>query len=137
MLKKEGKLNFAVVMTSPKYIDKKGITRAIAVAMARAIERLALDPDTTYVKLDGALKAPAGFQQETIIKGDQKELVIGLASILAKETRDRYMVRIASRFAPYGFHLHKGYGTLAHRTAIKQHGLSVIHRATYCKNCFL
>jgi ribonuclease HII len=89
------------------------------------------------IKLDGGLRAPDRFLlQETIIKGDQKEKVIGLASILAKVTRDRYMTHLASRanYAPYSFHLHKGYGTSTHRTAIAQYGLSDLHRVTYCKN---
>lgn len=88
------------------------------------------------MQLDGALAAPAQFAQETIIKGDAKEQTIGLASILAKETRDRYMRRAAQQpaFAHYNFATHKGYGTVAHRTAIAEYGLSSEHRTSYCKN---
>ena len=87
--------------------------------------------------LDGLLYAPAEFvHQETIVKGDAKERVIGLASIMAKVTRDRYMEKVAKKsvYALYDFARHKGYGTLAHRTAIAKHGLSPEHRVSYCKN---
>jgi len=87
------------------------------------------------VKLDGGLKAPEWYvNQETIIKGDSKEKVIGLASIMAKVTRDRYMVQKSTEsiFAPYTFAIHKGYGTKAHREAIAKYGLSKEHRKTFC-----
>ena len=136
-LKKEKKLNFSVAMVSAKVIDEIGINKAIATAMKRAIGRLNLDSVDCEVKLDGGLRAPMEFSQETIIKGDQKELIIGLASICAKETRDAYMVRrsVESKFAPYSFGTHKGYGTQAHRAAIRKYGISVEHRSSYCKNC--
>ena len=87
------------------------------------------------MRLDGLLKAPAEFLiQETIIKGDQKEKVIGLASIMAKVTRDALMVRVAGDHPKYSFEIHKGYGTLKHRTAIRKFGLSKIHRKSFCKN---
>ena len=89
------------------------------------------------MKLDGGLKAPAEFvHQETIVKGDSKEKVIGLASIMAKVTRDRYMLRLAERaeFKIYDFMSHKGYGTKIHREAIARHGLSTEHRTSYCRN---
>ncbi len=98
---------------------------------------LLLDPGSVMVKLDGGLKAPSEWiHQETIIKGDAKERVIGLASIMAKVTRDRYMEKLARKpqYAQYNFAQHKGYGTLAHRTAISEYGLSREHRASFCKN---
>ena len=147
-LKKEGKLDYAVSLVGAKAIDTKGIVPSIATGMNRALKRLLKDPvincskeSTDYkhiqVKLDGGLKAPEEFvNQETIIKGDSKEKVIGLASIMAKVTRDRYMVRKSASpiFAPYTFASHKGYGTKAHREAIAQYGLSLEHRKTFCKN---
>lgn len=136
-LQKAGKLNFMVGMVGAKTIDRIGISVAIKQAMDRGLKRIDAVSTECAVKLDGSLKAPAEFvDQETIIKGDGKERVIGLASICAKVTRDRYMRRIASQsaFAPYNFHIHKGYGTKAHREAIAEHGLSPEHRASYCKN---
>jgi ribonuclease HII len=111
-----------------------GIVFAINVAIARNIKRLALDPRNCHLKLDGALRAHERFSQETIIRGDDTELVIGLASILAKVTRDSYMNRIARRYTIYNFAEHKGYGTREHRELIARYGKSPIHRVTYCKN---
>jgi ribonuclease HII len=89
------------------------------------------------VLMDGGLKAPTEYvHQKTIIKGDDKEKVIGLASIMAKVTRDLYMIRQA-KFIPYNlydFDIHKGYGTKAHRELIKKYGLSKEHRVSFCKN---
>lgn len=137
-LQKAGELDFAVSLVSAKVIDQKGIVPAIQLAMERALSRLQVNPNEAIVKLDGGLKAPSIFEQETIIKGDQKEKVIGLASICAKETRDAYMVRITDKqqFAPYDFAKHKGYGTKAHREAIRKNGVSIEHRSSFCKNCF-
>ena len=136
-LRRDGQLNFAVAMVGAGVIDRQGIVPAVNLAMRRALGRLAAVPEETLVKLDGGLKAPTQFRrQETIIKGDAKEPVIGLASIMAKVTRDRYMRRRAelAAFAPYNFATHKGYGTKAHRAAIAEFGLSSEHRQNYCKN---
>ncbi len=145
-LQKEGKLDFKVVLVSAKTIDAIGIVPSIIQAIDRAllaIEKayLVTSPRTVLgevgiVKLDGGLKAPERYiQQETIIKGDSKEKVIGLASILAKVTRDRYMVQKSTEsiFAPYGFDIHKGYGTKVHRELIQKNGLSIEHRKSFCK----
>lgn len=136
-LRREQRLDFTVSMVSARVIDQIGIVAAIEQALKRAIKRLELEPTEVLMKLDGGLKAPKEYKQETIIKGDQKEKIIGLASICAKETRDTYMVRKSTQsiFAPYDFATHKGYGTEAHRTAIREHGASVEHRISYCKNC--
>jgi ribonuclease HII len=134
VLKKEKKLDFAVVLVSPKIIDSKGITHAVALGITRALKKLQLHPHDCDVRLDGLLKAPREYtHQKTIIKGDAKEKVIGLASIMAKVTRDRTLVRVARTYPKYGFDIHKGYGTERHRTAIKKHGLSPIHRRSFCK----
>jgi len=162
-LQKAGQLHYKVVMVSAKIIDKKGIVFAINSAMKTALNSVMHKPDESkqkpripknpyfegglaslkirvdevMVRLDGSLRAPAEFLfQETIIKGDSKEKVIGLASIMAKVTRDRYMEKLSQKpdFTAYNFAQHKGYGTKAHRGAIALHGLSTEHRATYCGN---
>jgi ribonuclease HII len=151
-LKTEGRLDFAVAMVSPNVIDTKGIVFAIALAMSRGLTSVlrsrgtlgkqglgenGIERSGVLVKLDGGLLAPKEFvHQETIIKGDQKEKVIGLASILAKVTRDRYMERLGKRseYVKYDLAVHKGYGTRAHRQAIKKYGCTDIHRHSYCKN---
>lgn len=146
-LKAAGQLHYEVAMVSAKIIDRIGIVPAIALAMDRALKRTERQHSTTAtcstfensssVKLDGGLKAPERYQQqETIIKGDARVPEIGLASIVAKVTRDRYMSRLAERaaYSSYGFAQHKGYGTKAHRTAIAEQGLSDQHRQSYCGN---
>ena len=133
-LKKAGKLDFVVIQMSVKHIDTHGISRSINVAIERAIMKLNLTPKNCSIKLDGSLKAPVKFSQETIIKGDSKELVIGLASILAKETRDTYMTSVAKKYPLYELETHKGYGTKRHRHLIYKNGLSDIHRISYCQN---
>ncbi len=144
-LHKEGKLAYAVGMSSAKVIDSIGIVPAIQRAMNQALKKvtknprpgLELEKGEVLVKLDGGLKAPSEYvHQETIIKGDSKEKVIGLASIMAKVTRDRYMEKIAIKapFVPYSFEVHKGYGTKAHRASIEKKGLSTEHRRSFCKN---
>jgi len=128
------KLSYVVKSVSAASIDRKGIAPAIRRAIDAGIGDLECDPVDTFIKLDGSLHAPAEFEQETIIKGDDKELVIGLASIMAKVTRDRYMVGQDAKYSMYGLAQHKGYGTKAHREAISEHGFSPIHRRSYCKN---
>ncbi len=129
-----GVIDFAVSQVGPSVIDEKGIVSAINLAMERCINRLKLDAKQVSFRLDGSLSAPAQFKQATIIKGDSIYPEIGLASIIAKETRDAYMRKIAKRFSAYELEVHKGYGTKRHRELIAKYGLSPIHRTTYCKN---
>ena len=131
-LRHHRQLDFAISQVGAPVIDELGIVYAVNLAMQRCIKRLKLKPEECFIKLDGSLHAPPQFSQETIIKGDSLEPSIGLASILAKVTRDRYMQRIARRYTQYSFEEHKGYGTKAHLEAIKKHGLAPIHRVSFC-----
>lgn len=141
-LKQNHFLNYEVVLVGAKVIDKIGIVPAINQAMTIALDKIAINtpkfnPHDVTVKLDGGLKAPKEYiNQETIVKGDDKELVIGLASIMAKVTRDKYMEEISTQsdFFVYNFQKHKGYGTKVHREAVIEHGLSNEHRKTFCGN---
>ena len=138
-LQKEGKLSYSVSLVSAKKIDIKGIVPCITLGMYTSLRKVIVDGryESYDVKLDGGLKAPEYFiHQETITKGDAKEKIIGLASIMAKVTRDRYMVKIASKeeFLAYTFAQHKGYGTKKHREAILKKGLSKEHRQSFCRN---
>lgn len=136
-LRQQGSLSFAVAHSTAATIDTAGIVPAIRQAMAAGLAELGLAPEACVVLLDGALRAPSEFRdQRTIIKGDATEPIIGLASILAKVTRDRYMARMGARpsFAAYRFDLHKGYGTRLHRQLIEAHGLSPLHRRSFCRN---
>jgi ribonuclease HII len=133
-LEKQGLIEYSVKSVSAKSIDEKGIAAAIKRAIESGITELELDSESCQIKLDGSLKAPEIFTQETIIGGDGKEAVIGLASIMAKVTRDSYMMKQAELYPEYGLAQHKGYGTKAHREAIVQYGFTPIHRRSYCKN---
>lgn len=133
ILSKANMLVYRVVLIPPRTIDQRGITVSVRQGIERCFSNLEVDPNTLYVKLDGLLKAPEIYPyQETIIKGDQREKIIGLASIAAKVTRDAYMRRLAKKYPEYGFALHKGYGTVMHRQSIRIHGLSHVHRKTFC-----
>lgn len=140
LLKKSGHIGFKVVLVSAKEIDKNGIVPSINKALRKGMEGLNLNPTKCKVLLDGGLKAPDDYKnQKTIIKGDLKEKVIGLASILAKVTRDRHMIKLSRRdaFSLYELQKHKGYGTKSHRELIKKHGISEVHRQTFCRNLLL
>ena len=130
---KENKIKFYTTSVSSKDIDKSGISRCIKKAISRLLKDYS--ERNTFVKLDGLLKAPERFKfQETIVKGDEKEIIIALASVVAKVRRDRYMIKISSKYPKYFFDSNKGYGTLVHRKAIKKYGMSDIHRISFCKN---
>lgn len=131
---KAGKINFATALISPEVIDKRGIVPAVKLGIKKCLKRLDLNPAECQVLLDGSLRAPAQFKnQQTIIKGDEREPIIALASIAAKVRRDRQMVKLAKIYPTYQFEVHKGYGTKAHYTALKKYGPSLIHRRTFLK----
>lgn len=132
MHKDQGLIRYSVVSVENIVIDTRGISYAIAHALEGALAELALNPNTTSVLLDGGLKAPQIFlNQQTIIKGDEKEPVISMASIVAKEHRDGIMKKYNEDYPEYGFADHKGYGTKKHLDAIKKYGMSTLHRRTF------
>lgn len=126
-----GSVRFAVAHVEAHIIDSIGIAPAIRQALAQTLTKLAVDPVTTHIMLDGSLKAPKEFSQETIIKGDEKIPLISLASIAAKVQRDALMVAAAGKYPGYGFERHKGYGTKAHYEALRRLGLSPLHRKSF------
>ena len=143
-------LRFALHSNTAKEIDARGIAVAIRASIAKILHALiaesakmsaskSFDPSSVLVLLDGSLFAPAEFSnQRTIIKGDDLEKAISCASIYAKVSRDRFMKKLDRRLEKssgfsYGFGIHKGYGTAAHRQAIKKFGLSDFHRKTFCR----
>ncbi len=134
LLKKQGVLDYAVALISAKIIDNIGISKAVQKGIETCLSSLRPNPKLVEVKLDGLLKAPTEFtEQETIIKGDAKEKVIGLASILAKVTRDAHMCKMAEKYPTYAFEVHKGYGTALHRAKIRQNGPSKAHRRSFVR----
>ncbi len=132
-LQLSGALRFSVSTSSAAYIDRYGIVPAIKRALAEVLSRFEIEPHECRVLLDGSLKAPVEYiHQETIIRGDDTEPIISLASIMAKVTRDRLMKRLSPKYPEYDFHVHKGYGTASHLSVIGRYGLSDIHRASFC-----
>ena len=130
-----GTITFGVYSTSAQDIDKDGIERAISGAISRGLASLMPDPKDADVVLDGRLRAPSTYRQQSIIHGDLLVPAISLAAIVAKVTRDRHMAGdVASEYPAYGFAAHKGYGTKDHIAAIKQHGPSPIHRMSFLSN---
>ncbi|QQG37816.1 MAG: ribonuclease HII [Candidatus Kaiserbacteria bacterium] len=133
VLESRGKIRYAVRFSSCDYIDEFGIVSAIRRALYSAIYALEPQVAQSTVLLDGGLRAPREFfDQHTIIRGDETEPVISLASIAAKVLRDRRMEELSEHYPDYGFDVHKGYATLAHRRAIARHGLSDLHRVSFC-----
>ena len=136
--KKKGNIFIAQSFVAASIIDKKGIVNAVTLGIERSLKKLQIDPQHTKVLLDGSLKAPNQYiNQETIIRGDETELTIRLASIIAKVRRDRIMKRLSKRYPGYELEKHKGYGTKVHRDNIKKHGLCSLHRKSFCKRFVL
>jgi len=139
-----GDIRFCVRYTGAARIDVWGMTRATASAVARGVRSITKElgsPTSNWksdfqvpiirILLDGSLKAPAEYRQQTIIGGDEAVPIIALASIVAKVARDRLMTRLAKQFPEYGFEQHKGYGTPAHYAALATHGPCTIHRLSF------
>lgn len=136
-------VRFAVARVYPRGIERMNISGAANIAASRAFSRLLKYrklPAGTPVYLDGGLflgskarqRADAGkVSAKTVIKGDEKFPAIAAASIIAKVSRDRFMVRLAKQYPEYGFDIHKGYGTVAHRRAIEKNGRCAAHRLTF------
>ncbi len=132
-LSRAGIINYQVTHVSNLIIDKKGISYSIKRAIDISLSRLEVKRNSKIL-LDGGLRVGAEFKnQKTIIKGDEKEKIIAWASILAKVSRDNLMRNASKKFPLYSFEIHKGYGTRKHIKTIKNHGLSLFHRKSFCK----
>ena len=112
-------------------IEKVNILNATKLAMVQAINNLQITPD--YVIVDGNQKIDITIPLDTVIKGDAKSESIACASIIAKVTRDRMLLKYDKEYPEYGFSKHKGYGTKLHIEAIKEYGITPIHRTSFCK----
>ncbi len=123
---------YSVAMVDSKIIDEININNATFLAMKNAIENLKIEPDIVLV--DGYEIPNLSFNQMAIIKGDRKSYSIACASILAKVSRDRYIVEISSKYPVYKFEKHKGYGTKEHIEILQKYGPCEIHRISFLKN---
>lgn len=121
---------YAVGHASAEWIDQHGIISATRRAMTQAIRQLT--PAAEAVLVDGPLRlAAVNMPQWPIVRGDRRSLSIAAASILAKVSRDRYMIELDRRFPEYGFNRHKGYGTAEHLMALGRLGPCPEHRRSF------
>lgn len=134
---KNNVLDWQVSFVDSNIIDDIGIVPAIRKALNNCLEKLNVptsEIEETLVLLDGSLKAPSNYKyQETIIRGDDTEKVISLASIVAKISRDEKMEEYALLYPEYRFENHKGYGTADHYKNLKKYGLCPLHRRSFLK----
>lgn len=126
---KEKALAWSVAEVGPEVIDEINILQATLKAMKLAVESLTLSPD--FVRVDGNRLPHWKWMSEAIVKGDDLVPEISAASIIAKTTRDAYMVKMAQLYPYYGFEHNVGYGTEDHIMALKAHGITPIHRKTF------
>lgn len=127
---KQVALAWSVAFASADEIDTLGIVQATRLAAQRALDELKVAP--AYLLTDFRLELPESeFPQTSIVKGDARCLSIAAASVLAKTTRDASMLVLDERLPGYGLGQNKGYGTLAHRRALKRLGYSFVHRKSF------
>lgn len=124
-------VSYSVGIATEKEIDEINILQATFLAMRRAVDGLTIKPDIAFI--DGNRKPGLDIEEQVIVKGDAKSANIAAASIIAKVSRDRYMLQMAEKYPQYQFEKHKGYGTKLHYEMIEKYGISPIHRKTFLK----
>jgi ribonuclease HII len=123
-------LAWSVQEVTAERIDQINILNASIEGMNLALKALSISPE--FIVIDGnRFKTDLDIPYRTIVKGDGKYANIAAASVLAKTHRDEYMMRLAEEFPMYDWAKNKGYPTLKHRLAIREHGLSPYHRLTF------
>ncbi len=127
----EQSIAYKIVSVDEKTIDKINILNATMLAMKTAVEGLSVPADAALI--DGNRCPELDIFTEFVIGGDAKVKSIAAASILAKVSRDRYMLEIAEKYPQYQFEKHKGYGTKLHYQMLDEHGISVVHRMSFLK----
>lgn len=124
---------FGIGIVSVAEIDRLNILQATFSAMKQAVAVLG-DTGSTLCLIDGNQRVPdVLWPQRTVIGGDDQELVIAAASILAKDYRDGLMCALAEQYPGYAWEVNKGYGTAAHRAAVRELGLTPEHRRLFCR----
>lgn len=127
-------LAYAIVMVDEKTIDEINILQATFRAMERSVAQLDTTPD--YILVDGNKLPDLTVNAKAVVHGDSLSASIAAASVLAKVSRDDFMLEQAKIYPEYGFEIHKGYGTKAHTAAILEHGPCPIHRTTFLKKLY-
>lgn len=127
-------VSFGIAFASQEEIDEINILQATFLAMRRAMEQL--NPQPEFALIDGNRETDFGVPCKTVIKGDSLSANIAAASVLAKVTRDNWMMEAAEKYPGYGFEVHKGYGTKAHYAALEKLGPCPIHRRSFLKKLY-
>ena len=127
-------VSFGIAFASQEEIDEINILQATFLAMRRAMEQL--NPQPEFALIDGNRETDFGVPCKTVIKGDSLSANIAAASVLAKVTRDNWMMEAAEKYPGYGFEIHKGYGTKAHYAALEKLGPCPIHRRSFLKKLY-
>lgn len=127
----ENALAYGIAFAEVEEIEQLNILQATFLAMNRAIEKLSVTPELALI--DGNRNTGISMPSRCIVKGDSLCADIAAASILAKVTRDRYMMQLHEQYPQYHFDRHKGYGTKLHYDAIREHGASPVHRMSFLK----
>ena len=131
---KEKAVAYGIGVASPGRVDEINILQATYEAMRAAITQMSEIQIPDMLLVDAVHIPEINIKQVGIVKGDAKSVSIAAASILAKVTRDRFMLEMDKVYPEYGFASHKGYGSKVHIEAIKKYGPSPIHRETFIKN---
>lgn len=131
---REKALAYSIAVADEKEIDEINILQATYLAMRRAFDGLSIKPDMALV--DGNRDPGLGVATKTIVKGDANSMSVAAASILAKVTRDRFMLEMDEKYPEYQFAKHKGYGTNLHYEMLTKYGASEIHRKTFLKSFY-
>ena len=124
-------LSYGIAFASVEEIEEYNILAATFIAMNRAIAQL--EPAPELALIDGNRTKGIEIPAQCIVKGDARCADIAAASVLAKVTRDRYMLKMAGKYPEYHFEQHKGYGTKLHYEALREYGPSPIHRMSFLK----
>lgn len=127
-------LAYGIGFATEQEIDEINILQATFLAMERAMAQLKIRPDLALI--DGNRQKDFGLPVKTIVKGDSRSANIAAASVLAKVSRDDWMISMAEKYPEYGFEIHKGYGTRAHYQALEVYGPSPIHRMSFLKKFY-
>lgn len=131
---KEKAIAYGIAFADHDEIDEINILQATYLAMQRALDQLRVKPQLALI--DGNRAKDFGVPVQTVIHGDSLSASIAAASILAKVTRDNYMLEMAEEYPQYGFDVHKGYGTKAHYAALTEYGACPIHRQSFLKKFY-
>lgn len=132
----EKAIAYSIGIATEKEIDEINILNATFLAMKRAVEGLSVKPDYALVDGNRYPKISNDIKEEVVVKGDAKSMSIAAASILAKVSRDRFMLEMTKEYPQYCFEQHKGYGTKLHYEKILEYGPSPIHRMTFLKKLY-